>query len=150
MYKFVSFSIVAALMLGIGGCGAQSSQDDLEWQTQGRYAETVEMGPVVEESRRYLEELTMVVEANIDDPTAARERVQAFLEANREGLEANAVALNELHASMEGEAAEIWETSFAVYMEDAMGAWYDAGVDVRERDEREWERIERLLDNFIR
>lgn len=150
MQKIVAPLLVIAIAAGLGACGVQTVEDDTQWQTQGRYAEEIEMGPVVEQARAYLEELALVVDANAGEPAQARERVQAFLEANREGLESNALALRDLHASLEGEELEVWESSFAAYMEGAMSAWYDAGAAIRDADSREWDRIERLLENFIR
>lgn len=71
----------------------------------------------------FLLDLAFVLEANIDDPQKALERVEAVLAVNGQAMRDNATALESRLASLSGDTRRRYEAQFAAHIGPAHAEW---------------------------
>ena len=134
--------------LAAAGCSKKSPSSVYNAELLASAAEQ-SMGPNETRARELLEELTLVIEGNIDDPARAEDLLRAFLYNYREELPANALALERELASRTDDERLRYEESFSNYLAPATKRWRDLMAQYTTRHESSGRRIQRLLHNAV-
>ena len=81
------------------------------------------IGEPEERAAGFLLDLAFVLEANLDDPQKAAERVEAVLAVNGQAMRDNAAALEARLASLSGDTRRRYEAQFAAHIGPAHAEW---------------------------
>ena len=117
-------SLAAPFMLGVWllcACGGpQAVEGGEEILTSGAPSM---MGEREATALAFIEDMTLVLSSNVDDPGAAVERMRAFLTVNQDAMLANAEAIGAHLSTLDASAARTYEAQLGAYLADAHAAW---------------------------
>lgn len=112
-----------ASALAVGACGGpQEVRGGEEVLTAGAPSM---MGALELEALAFVEDMTLVLASNQDDPVAAVERMRAFLTVNQGAMMENATGLREQREGLSDAQARLHEAQFASHLSEAHQAWRD-------------------------
>lgn len=78
-----------------------------------------------------LEDMTLVLAANANEPATALERMQVFVRVNRDDMRASAQAIEARRAGMNVSEARQYEAQLSAYLADAHSAWRRAMTELQ-------------------
>jgi ABC-type glycerol-3-phosphate transport system substrate-binding protein len=141
----ILLALVASGLLSAGCSKTQSTKADepVEELT------TFEEGTPEYEARALVEELTIVVDTNSDEPQQALSQVQRFVRSNQQRIEDNTEALEERYQRVPEEQRDIYARELAEFMAATTQAWRDALENIRDSSEQVADRIDRVLADVI-
>jgi hypothetical protein len=107
-----------------------------------------EPGPLEEEARRYLLELTEILNTPSEEPQQTVRRVGGYLQEHRDAIRANATALAERIAAMSDGERVYYEERFSAYFAEARTGWNTSFEAFRELHPRAASRVDGLMQHF--
>jgi predicted lipoprotein len=137
------FSLSAVFSLGCSKSQSTQADEPIEELT------TFEEGTPEYEARSLVEELTIVVRTNRDEPQQALSKVERFVETNQQRIEENTEALEERYQRVPEEQRDAYARELAEFMAATTQAWRDALEDIRSSNEQAANRMERVLTDVI-
>lgn len=136
-----------ACAVSLGGCVSSTARvaDGMRLDIP---AEGPEPGPLEEQARRYLLELTEILDTPSEEPQQTVRRVGGYLQEHRDAIRANATAIAERIAAMSDAERIYYEERFSAYFAEARLAWNTSLDAFKGRHPRAGSRVEGLMQHF--
>lgn len=144
----IFFLVLLAASLSFSGC-SRTKSEHVDAAAQAAAAAESRVGPEEHFARQTLEDLTALIQDNMDDGDRAEDRLGAYLSIHRDEIIENTRALERNLALKEGDERTIYEEVFNDFFGPTTQRWSETLRTFAEANPQSYRRVERLLKNFM-
>lgn len=142
------FLLLLAASLAFTGCN-KSKSEHVDAAAHAAAAAESRVGPEEVFARQTLDDLTEIIQDNMNDGDRAEDRLGAYLSIHRDAIIENTRALEAKLASHEGDDRTVYEELFNDYFGPTTQRWSETLRAFAEAHPQSFRRVERLLKNFM-